>query len=92
MVIKRQIQLVDSSREGLQQVEVVKRRLMARLGQMMREQTLKLPALQVEQVKKGHFEAIYEDNVWKLKPSSNDQKWKIGVEYLFVKQYPIPSP
>ncbi len=34
---------------------------------------MKLPALQVEQVKKGCFEAIYEDNVWKLKPSSNDQ-------------------
>ena len=45
----------------------------------------KLPALQVEQVKKGYFEAIYEDNVWKLKPTSNDQKWKLGVEYLFVK-------
>ena len=41
------------------------------------------PALQVEQVKKGHFEAIYEDNVWKLKPSSNDQNAKFGVEYLF---------
>ncbi len=32
-----------------------------------------LPALQVEQVKRGQFEAIYEDNVWKLKQNSNDQ-------------------
>jgi hypothetical protein len=43
----------------------------------------KRPALQVEQVKTGHFEAIYEENVWKLKPSSNDQNAKFGVEYLF---------
>ncbi len=33
-----------------------------------------LPALQVEQVKRGCFWVIYEDNVWKLKPNSNVQK------------------
>ena len=43
----------------------------------------KKPALQVEQVKRGHFEAIYEDNVWKIKPNSNDQNGKSVVEYLF---------
>ena len=30
-----------------------------------------LPALQVEQVKKGRFGAIYEDNAWLFKPNSN---------------------
>lgn len=43
--------------------------------------------MQVEQVKTGHFEAIYEDNVWKLKPTSNDQIWNFVVEFLFL----IPS-
>jgi hypothetical protein len=42
-----------------------------------------LPALQVEQVKKGCFEAIYEDNVWKMKPNSNAQNGKSVVEFLF---------
>jgi hypothetical protein len=32
-----------------------------------------LPALQVEQVKRGCFEAIYEDNACLFKPYSNDQ-------------------
>jgi hypothetical protein len=40
----------------------------------------KRPALQVEQVKTGCFEAIYEDTVWKSKPNSNDQNPKIVVE------------
>ncbi len=44
---------------------------------------MKRPALQVEQVKMGCFGGIYEDNVWKLKPTSNDQSWKFEVEYLF---------
>jgi hypothetical protein len=39
-----------------------------------------MPALQVLQVKTGHFKAIYEDNVWKLKPNSNDQIPKSVVE------------
>jgi hypothetical protein len=39
------------------------------------------PALQVEQVKRGCFEAIYEDNAWKLKPNSNDQN---VIEFLFL--------
>ena len=43
-----------------------------------------LPALQVEQVKRGCFEAIYEDNVWKVKPNSNDQNWKSVLEFLFL--------
>jgi hypothetical protein len=30
-----------------------------------------LPALQVEQAKRGRFEAIYEDNAWIFKPNSN---------------------
>jgi hypothetical protein len=42
-----------------------------------------LPALQVEQVKTGCFEAIYEDNAWKDKPNSNDQNGKSVVEFLF---------
>jgi len=33
-------------------------------------------ALQMEQVKKEYFGAIYEDNAWKLKPNSNDQNRK----------------
>ena len=41
------------------------------------------PALQVEQVKRGCFEAIYEDNAWKLKPNSNAQNGKSVIEYLF---------
>ncbi len=41
------------------------------------------PALQVEQVKTGHFEAIYEDNVWKNKPNSNAQNRKSVIEFLF---------
>jgi hypothetical protein len=45
-----------------------------------------MPALQVEQVKKGCFEAIYEDNVWKVKPNSNDQNWKSVLEFLFLSQ------
>jgi hypothetical protein len=40
----------------------------------------------VEQVKKGHFEAIYEDNAWKFKPYSNHQNRKSVVEYLFLKE------
>ena len=44
-----------------------------------------LPALQVEQVKRGCFEVIYEDNVWKVKPYSNDQNGKNMVEFLFLK-------
>jgi hypothetical protein len=31
----------------------------------------KIPALQVEQVKRGCFEGSYEDNAWKNKPFSN---------------------
>jgi len=42
-----------------------------------------LPVLQVEQVKRGCFEAIYEDNVWKIKPNSNDQNLKSVIEFLF---------
>ncbi|MBA3874148.1 MAG: hypothetical protein H0X30_33865 [Anaerolineae bacterium] len=42
-----------------------------------------LPALQVEQVKRGCFWAIYEDNAWIFKPNSNDQSWKSMIEYLF---------
>ena len=42
-----------------------------------------LPVIQVEQVKKGCFEAIYEDNAWKDKPYSNDQNGKSMVEFLF---------
>lgn len=45
-----------------------------------------LPALQVEQVKKGCFEAIYEDNTWKFKPYSNHQKRKNVLEYLFFRR------
>ena len=44
-----------------------------------------LPALQVEQVKRGCFEAIYEDNACTFKPNSNDQNRKNAVEYLFFK-------
>ena len=43
-----------------------------------------LPALQVKQVKRGCFKAIYEDNVWKLKLNSNDQNWKNMIEFLFL--------
>lgn len=32
--------------------------------------------MQVEQVKKGCFGGIYEDNVWKMKPKLNDQNQK----------------
>ncbi|MBA3872945.1 MAG: hypothetical protein H0X30_27755 [Anaerolineae bacterium] len=46
----------------------------------MRIVICKMPALQVEQVKTGHFGAIYEDNVWKMKPNSNDQNRKTVVE------------
>ena len=51
----------------------------------VREGQQVLPALQVEQVKKGCFEAIYEDNVWKVKPYSNDQNRKSVIEYLFFR-------
>jgi len=44
-----------------------------------------LPALPAKQVKRGGFEAIYEDNVWKVKPNSNDQNPKSVVEFLFLK-------
>jgi hypothetical protein len=44
-----------------------------------------LPALQVEQVKRGCFEAIYEDNACLFKPYSNDQNRKNVVEFLFLK-------
>ncbi len=59
-----------------------------------------LPALQVEQVKRGCFEAIYEDNAWKFKLNSNDQNGKNVVEILFLwgsrnavegEIYPIPT-
>jgi hypothetical protein len=50
----------------------------------------KVPALQVEQVKTGGFEAIYEDNVWKMKPDSNDQKRKSVVEFLFLCSHRMP--
>src|ERR1051325_11723666 len=46
---------------------------------------LKLPALQVKQVKSGCFEAIYEDNACLFKPYSNDQNWKSVLEFLFLK-------
>ena len=45
-----------------------------------------LPALQVKQVKMGCFEAIYEDNVWKLKRYSNDQNWKSCRRIIVLKQ------
>ena len=44
-----------------------------------------LPALQVEQVKRGCFEAIYEDNACTFKPNSNDQNRKSVVEFLFLR-------
>ena len=49
-----------------------------------------MPALQVEQVKKGCFKAIYEDNVWKMKPDSNDQNRKNVVEFLFLNVRRMP--
>jgi len=49
-----------------------------------------LPALQVEQAKKGCFEVICEDNVWKMKPDSNDQNRKNVVEFLFLTGYRTP--
>jgi hypothetical protein len=41
---------------------------------ILREKIFNLPALQVEQVKSGVFEGIYEDNAWKNKPDSNQRK------------------
>jgi hypothetical protein len=49
-----------------------------------------LPALQVEQVKRGCFRAIYEDNVWKVKPNSNDQNRGSMVEFLFLNDHRMP--
>ena len=49
-----------------------------------------LPALQAEQAKKGCFEAIYEDNVWKIKPYSNDQNRKSVIEFLFLGGHRMP--
>ncbi|MBA3868157.1 MAG: hypothetical protein H0X30_03305 [Anaerolineae bacterium] len=49
-----------------------------------------MPALQVEQVKRGCFEAIYEDNACTFKPNSNDQKRKSMVEFLFLKSSQNP--
>jgi hypothetical protein len=49
-----------------------------------------LPALQVEQVKRARFEAIYEDNAWKDKPDSNDQNGKSVIEFLFLKESQNP--
>ena len=49
-----------------------------------------LPALQVEQVKKGCFEVICEDNVWKMKPDSNCQNRKNVLEFLFLNGYRMP--
>ena len=49
-----------------------------------------VPVLQVEQVKKGGFKAIYEDNVWKVKPDSNDQNWKTVIEFLFSSSHKMP--
>jgi len=43
------------------------------MGMVLREKNFQLPALQVEQVKSGCFEGIYEDNDWKYKPDSNQQ-------------------
>ena len=52
---------------------------------IVRDSDVFLPVLQVEQVKKGCFRAIYEDNVWKVKPDSNDQNRKTVIEFLFLK-------
>ena len=49
-----------------------------------------MPALQVEQAKKGCFEVICEDNVWKMKPDSNDQNRKNVVEFLFLNVRRMP--
>jgi len=57
----------------------------ARTGHHYGDYEYDLPALQVEQVKTGHFEAIYEDNAWKDKPYSNDQNGKSVLEFLFSK-------
>ena len=56
----------------------------ARTGNHYKDYLGNLPVLQVEQVKKGCFEAIYEDNVWKVKPNSNDQNGKSVIEFLFL--------
>ena len=53
-------------------------------GQYYGDYLANLPVLQVEQVKTGCFEAIYEDNAWKFKPNSNDQNRKSMVEFLFL--------
>ena len=49
-----------------------------------------LPVLQVEQVKSGCFEAIYEDNACTFKPNSIDQNRKSVVEFLFLKRSQNP--
>ena len=56
----------------------------AKTGNITLEDYDDVPALQVEQVKRSCFEAIYEDNVWKVKPNSNDQNRKSVLEFLFL--------